>query len=207
MEIIKKSWSAETSYWPDGWSPDNPAFGQCAVTALVVQDLLGGDIVKTKVKGDSHYLNYCSVGGAARQFVDLTLEQWGLGTAYDSIPEYALRSNLLLDKSTNDRYQLLKLIVSRRLLETLEPISHRPVPPPAPPPPLPDPPEPEDECICCFGFGNDNCHCGYEQRRKQTEEFIKGFKPDVIRKKCTCSMPTYYYSPEGAKGHCTCGAL
>jgi hypothetical protein len=27
------------------------------------------------------------------------------------------------------------------------------------------------------------------------------------QKECTCVFPTYYYSPEGAKGHCTCGAL
>lgn len=23
---------------------------------------------------------------------------------------------------------------------------------------------------------------------------------------CTCQMPTIYYSPEGRKGHCVCGA-
>lgn len=26
------------------------------------------------------------------------------------------------------------------------------------------------------------------------------------KKKCTCLMPTIYSSPEGRKGHCTCGA-
>lgn len=38
-----KSWSAESS---TKWSKDNPTAGQCGVTALVVNDLLGGEIKK-----------------------------------------------------------------------------------------------------------------------------------------------------------------
>ncbi|WP_434095354.1 YunG family protein [Streptomyces flaveolus] len=33
-----------------GWSPENPARGQCGVTALVVNDLLGGDPVCGEVR-------------------------------------------------------------------------------------------------------------------------------------------------------------
>ncbi len=39
---LERCWSADTSADPDGWSPENPAWGQCAVTALVVQDRFGG---------------------------------------------------------------------------------------------------------------------------------------------------------------------
>jgi hypothetical protein len=46
--IIRSSWGADTCP-PDVhnpvWDPANPARGQCGVTALVVNDLLGGDEV------------------------------------------------------------------------------------------------------------------------------------------------------------------
>jgi hypothetical protein len=42
--LIRASWSEKTCDPVDlpEWSAENPARGQCAVTALVVQDLLGG---------------------------------------------------------------------------------------------------------------------------------------------------------------------
>lgn len=42
IEAIRKSWSRETCYPEDQdrWSETNPAIGQCAVTALLVQDIL-----------------------------------------------------------------------------------------------------------------------------------------------------------------------
>ncbi|SDW76096.1 hypothetical protein SAMN05444487_10630 [Marininema mesophilum] len=46
LTILFSSWSAKTSSL---YTPDNPAKGQCGVTALVVQDLLAGEIVKTRV--------------------------------------------------------------------------------------------------------------------------------------------------------------
>ena len=46
--IIRSSWGADTCP-PDAhnpvWDPANPARGQCGDTALVVHDLLGGDLV------------------------------------------------------------------------------------------------------------------------------------------------------------------
>src|SRR6185436_2032868 len=45
---LRRSWSIETG---SGWQPDNPASGQCGVTALVVQDKFGGEILKTDVNG------------------------------------------------------------------------------------------------------------------------------------------------------------
>lgn len=43
-KALKSSWSKETCYppWARGWTTENPTKGQCAVTALVVQDYLGG---------------------------------------------------------------------------------------------------------------------------------------------------------------------
>jgi hypothetical protein len=44
-QALRASWSMETSDDPEGWTPENPALGQCAVSALVIRALYGGDIV------------------------------------------------------------------------------------------------------------------------------------------------------------------
>jgi uncharacterized protein (DUF952 family) len=53
--VVRASWSRETCdpVDADAWSPENPARGQCAVTALVVQDLCGGELMLAEV----HYRN------------------------------------------------------------------------------------------------------------------------------------------------------
>ena len=44
-EALIRSWSIETS---SKWTIENPAKGQCGVTALVVQDIYGGEIKRQK---------------------------------------------------------------------------------------------------------------------------------------------------------------
>ena len=65
-ECFETSWSRKTSADPDNWSPDNPAWGQCAVTSLVVSDFFGGTITRLDITGApdpkiaamrEHYLN------------------------------------------------------------------------------------------------------------------------------------------------------
>ncbi len=51
---LLRAWSIETS---SKWTKENPARGQCGVTALVVQDLLNGDIVKTPLTEGWHFYN------------------------------------------------------------------------------------------------------------------------------------------------------
>src|SRR5262249_295600 len=51
---IERSWTRSTSSDPEHWSEKNPAHGQCAVTALVVQDCLGGELLRARVKGVMH---------------------------------------------------------------------------------------------------------------------------------------------------------
>jgi hypothetical protein len=43
-KALFQAWSLESS---SKWIANNPAAGQCGVTALVVQDRLGGDILRT----------------------------------------------------------------------------------------------------------------------------------------------------------------
>jgi len=62
------SWSADTGRH---WRSDNPASGQCGVTALVVQDELGGVILKTDVNGSWHFYNLIS-----GKRVDFTMSQF-----------------------------------------------------------------------------------------------------------------------------------
>lgn len=72
VEALRRAWCKDTSSVPDEWSPANPARGQCAVTALVVQDLLGGTLLRITVSGESHYFNQLPDG----ELLDLTLSQF-----------------------------------------------------------------------------------------------------------------------------------
>ena len=47
--VIAAAWGIDTTDDPEEWSAENPARGQCDVTALVVRDLLGGDILIANV--------------------------------------------------------------------------------------------------------------------------------------------------------------
>ncbi|MDG4801019.1 hypothetical protein [Micromonospora sp. WMMD980] len=80
--VVRASWTADTCDPHDlpHWHPGNPARGQCGVTALVVQDLLGGDLVLGEVfVGDTkvgyHYWNRLPDGDE----VDLTADQFHPG--------------------------------------------------------------------------------------------------------------------------------
>lgn len=111
--ILQNCWSKETSVDSKNWTNENPAYGQCAVTALIVNDYLGGDIVwsyatfpnGTKI---SHYFN--NIGGIE---IDFTKEQFPKETVilkgvaktkeFNSTREYILSYD-----STKIRYELLK---------------------------------------------------------------------------------------------------
>ncbi len=51
---LRKTWSLETA---TQWTPENPASGQCNVTAAVIFDLFGGEILRTRLAGVWHYYN------------------------------------------------------------------------------------------------------------------------------------------------------
>src|SRR4029077_3189006 len=99
----------ETSADPDQWSPEAPAWGQCAVTALVVQELLGGDLLRAHVEGISHYWNRLPDG----RDLDFTREQFEDGV---HIPPGASRSRdyVLSFEETLRRYIALQRQVMSR---------------------------------------------------------------------------------------------
>lgn len=107
-EALKKSWSKETSYTSTQkeWSDKNPAFGHCAVTALIVQDYFGGELLFCK--HHNHYWNRLSDG----REIDLTRSQFDktITICLDEIKprEYVLESESAKKAATLERYILLK---------------------------------------------------------------------------------------------------
>lgn len=71
---LRKAWSIKSS---SKWVEENPARGQCGVTALVIHDHLGGEIAKTPIEGSWHFYNMID---GVRQ--DFTVSQ------FDRIPDY-----------------------------------------------------------------------------------------------------------------------
>ena len=55
---IRASWGPDTCYDPDLWNPDMPERAQCGTTAMVIQDLLGGDLLEAKVYRDGEQVEH-----------------------------------------------------------------------------------------------------------------------------------------------------
>ncbi|MEV3854408.1 hypothetical protein AB0J38_08795 [Streptomyces sp. NPDC050095] len=80
---LRASWAADTTEPVGGhrWSPGNPAWGHCDITALVVHDLFGGELICGEVyltdgsQEGFHWWNRLPSGVE----LDLTREQFVLG--------------------------------------------------------------------------------------------------------------------------------
>jgi GNAT superfamily N-acetyltransferase len=108
--VIRESWGRDTSDDPDEWSESNPARGQCAVTALLVRDLVGGEILLANVLRDGerverHAWNRLSSGLS----LDLTRSQFQNGEEFE---EPTPGEPMVADRS---RYELLAVRVRERL--------------------------------------------------------------------------------------------
>lgn len=79
-QAIRESWSADTCDPADlaFWSKENPSKGQCGPSALVVHDILGGDLIFAEVlwpdgsRQGFHYWNLLPDGSE----IDLTVDQF-----------------------------------------------------------------------------------------------------------------------------------
>ncbi|MCU4670326.1 hypothetical protein ABE321_02855 [Bacillus paralicheniformis] len=99
MKALYKSWSSDSS---SKWSQDNPAKGQCGVTALIVYDLLGGEIRKTKLPEGWHFYNVIN----GKRY-DLTISQFKEDILYMDVPS---------NTDTNEKqYNYLKQSVINQL--------------------------------------------------------------------------------------------
>ncbi|WP_397538340.1 hypothetical protein [Rummeliibacillus pycnus] len=94
---LASSWSLASS---SKWCSDNPAKGQCGVTALVVNDLLGGQILKTKLPEGWHFYNMIE-----HKRYDFTVSQFSESILYEDIASN--RREALMDCNEN-QYMYLK---------------------------------------------------------------------------------------------------
>jgi len=65
QNILFQSWSIESS---SKWTLKNPAKGHCGVTALVINDLYGGEILKTELEEGWHFYN--EINGKRYDFIE-----------------------------------------------------------------------------------------------------------------------------------------
>ena len=107
---LAEAWSRETSSDPTSWTHENPAWGQCAVTALLVQDYLGGTLRRGQVGSISHYWNVLPSG----EEIDLTRHQFPADVEIENI-ESRTREYVLSYPESAQRYQTLEQIVRSRL--------------------------------------------------------------------------------------------
>jgi hypothetical protein len=98
---LEKAWSIESS---SKWSLHNPAKGQCGVTALVVQDILQGEIMKTQTPEGWHFYNF--IDGKR---VDFTESQFSQPISYMDVE--SSRKEALMDTNMS-QYSYLKESVS-----------------------------------------------------------------------------------------------
>ena len=113
--VLEKCWSKETAYpsCQADWVPDDPSYGQCAITATLVHDMFGGTIHKIRVDGGgTHYFN--KING---QYVDITREQfdlYDLPVNYEPNQEIS-REYCCKNKNTYERYKQLQRNIMRFL--------------------------------------------------------------------------------------------
>jgi len=78
QRALRKAWSLSTS---SQWTADNPAAGQCNVTALLVHELFGGELLKTPLPAGDHFYNRIE----GRRY-DFTASQFDQPMAYADLP-------------------------------------------------------------------------------------------------------------------------
>lgn len=102
--IFNLSWELRTCYKDKKhlWNENEPYIGQCAISALIVNDLLGADIMKVKVGKESHYYNILD-----GEIIDYTKFQYKSGSVNYADGKLVFRDELLSDSDTRHRYYIL----------------------------------------------------------------------------------------------------
>ncbi|MBR6028638.1 MAG: hypothetical protein IKP40_06060 [Clostridia bacterium] len=105
-DLLKTLWCADTCAprMRDEWTPDNPTWGQCSITAFLCQDIFGGKVYGVPL-GDGNVHCFNAVDG---HVFDLTSEQFGEQKLnYESCPEQS-REKHFAKEEKRKRYELLK---------------------------------------------------------------------------------------------------
>ncbi|MBK1666509.1 hypothetical protein CKO28_00445 [Rhodovibrio sodomensis] len=115
--LLPRAWFAASSNDPDNWTPLNPAWGQCAVTALVVQDICGGRLLRCVATLPGHRHQTTHLGHYKNLIdgreVDLTRRQFPPGTRFSYAEpkrggHASTRAYLLSNPETARRYRKLR---------------------------------------------------------------------------------------------------
>ena len=112
-DLLRTIWAADTCAprMRDKWRADNPTFGQCSVTAFLMQDLFGGRVLGVPREGGTFHC-FNDVDGCV---FDLTSEQFmGEALDYDHCPEQS-REIHFARAEKKERYELLKARLERAL--------------------------------------------------------------------------------------------
>ena len=112
-EIVSMSFDKDTCYptWADKWNSDIKCLGQGAVAVLVLNDFLGGKIMRCESEYGSHYYNIIN-----DKIVDLTVSQFKTLPNYETGIERT-REYLLSNEDTKNRYRLLLERVKENFLK------------------------------------------------------------------------------------------
>ena len=120
---IQSSWSIDTTYCVDDYMARHPAWGNCAVTALLLQELLGGELMRGLAiepgqSGTAHYWN--RVNGLD---LDLTWRQFAQGTILTdtAIADYHV---LVENEWMRERYENLVAAFCYRVQQGSEVTGH-----------------------------------------------------------------------------------
>jgi hypothetical protein len=120
---VRASWASDTCSADDAarvpWTADNPAWGHCDVTTLVLHDLLGGDLLMGEVHLDGEQHGYHSWNRLAGGLeIDLTREQFRHGQVVTSGQMVARPTGRPVRRQRE--YELFR----RRVLQRLDLITH-----------------------------------------------------------------------------------
>ncbi len=115
FEALNASWCRETAYKSDRpfWSRGNITRGQCTVTAMVVNDFLGGQVMRgfSKKYNIIHYWNIVDnekIDFTFDQFIgdkdDITFDKIGVKSNFELLKIGNVRSRYLLLRQKVDDY-------------------------------------------------------------------------------------------------------
>ena len=98
-KFLLNIYSKETAHknYKKKWNKDNPTYGQCVPTVLLVQEIFGGEIYK--LEEDFHYYNL--IDG---KIIDLTKEQFN----YDLDYSKGIKKIRPFRNESVERFELLK---------------------------------------------------------------------------------------------------
>ena len=112
-DLLGKVWCAETCAprMRAEWSPENPTWGQCSITAFLAQDIFGGQVFGVPLEdGNVHCFN--KVGDCV---FDLTSEQFGdVRLDYGNCTEQ-FREIHFAKAEKKQRYEYLKALLDAKL--------------------------------------------------------------------------------------------